>query len=253
MKRLVVILLSLAILVLSSQVEARPFDVFHRIFNIWGPSSGSGGDDCSTPQLGNVMNEGFLGTGYELSWAETIGDGTVDEDFALSGTPPAYSCTEGVNITSGPTETYTTWDNGEPISRSGAIDIYLELYIDDVTLADSGIGIIADWFSGSSSPISLVIQNTGGTYHLFASGATDSTPAAIAKDTWYRIKIHSDPTAENSYFQILEVATCDEASECTFSRSATVDGRYLRIGAPVGWGTGESIDVEFGYVNINTP
>lgn len=105
MKRLVVILLSLAILVLSSQVEAGPFDVFHRVFNIWGPSSGSGGDDCSTPQLGNVMNEGFLGTGYELSWTETIGDGTYNGfsvDAGLIGCVHADLIEEGSTFRDSP-------------------------------------------------------------------------------------------------------------------------------------------------------
>lgn len=212
------------------------------------PTSGA----CATPSNGDEFDEGFLGTGYENSWAETIGaGGSIDEDFTLSGSPNIACCSEGLNVIASGTATYARWDKGSPIDLdSNSVDIVAYLYFDSVVLdVDQGGAVI--WPSTSSTEQvcgGLFFRNDGGTYKIYLeAGAGDSAMTAFSEDTWYKFKIHYDPTRASSYLQI------NDGAQLAFTR---LDNpmQMIHLGAyGLNWGSGESADIEVGYIYVDKP
>jgi hypothetical protein len=217
------------------------------------------GGACSTPSTGDELNEGFIGSGYENTISET-GTGTIDEDFTLSGSPPTGSCTEGLNVVTNEASNYSQWNRGSAIDSSAVtFKVYLSIYVDAITLDNYAYGNFLAWTSGtdpsSNQTFALRFRNNNGTYQVQVSGE-NGTRTDIALDTWYEVVYYNDAsTPANSYFQLTGggSTTCDLTTDCTFTPAQTVDGQYLSFGATSGVGAGESVDVEIGYVYMDTP
>jgi len=210
--------------------------------------NGAGGA-CSTPADGDVLNEGFLGTGYELTWAETVGaNGVLDEDHTLTGSPPAGSCTEGllsqITATSGGV-TYAQWDNGSEIAAS--VDIYAELMISS-TLPTNGddITVIACLNGSSLSCDQLRFYLSAGAYYVYVDGTVDSAAVAFSAGAWHTVKVHHDLTRASSYLQV------DGGAQTAYT-GYDRNPRYIRTGIPDRLEADETADIQWGRVWLNTP
>jgi hypothetical protein len=235
----------------------------------WNPMTVGGkqtsGGACSTPDNGDVLDEGFVGAGYETTMADN--QGAPDEDFTLLGSPPSDSCTEGLRALTSGSSVDAEWDNGSAIdSDTIDVDITCELYLDSAALdANFNSETLIHWDDDttewSTGPGMVQLRRSDPNYSLRGSGQDFSTEQVIAEDTWYTVKLHIDKddstgdacaTTEESYMQITGGATtCDEVAECTFCRTDALDGRYFRIGASSA-GT-DVVDVHYGYCYVNTP
>ena len=212
---------------------------------------------CATPNNGDVLDEGFLGAndGYDnTSWTES-GTGTINQDATLSGSPPSSSCSEGLNIVASETTSSSTWDNGSSIAAATNIDIICEIYVDSVALDVSGAVNIIHWDNDTSTsnygPGLVQVYNYAGVYALRGVGASNATIIPITVDTWLTVKMHLDTTDSSSYLQC--TSGCSDSTEHSFIRRDT-DGRYFRLGpADALLGSGESLDIEYGYCYVNTP
>jgi hypothetical protein len=236
----------------------------------WNPMTVGGkaaaGAACSTPDNGDVLDEGFVGAGYESSMADN--EGAPDEDANLPGSPPANSCSEGLQTN--PTDAAITseWDNGSAIdSDTNDVDIVCEMYIDAVAIGDNNTANnILNWdddtteWSFGSGIAELVRRDPN--YTIRAQGLDASSEHTIDLDTWLTVTIHLDQddttgdscaTTEESYIQVTggTDTSCDGVAECTFCRTDAVDSRYLRIGFR--GGVGDSADIYWGYCYVNTP
>jgi hypothetical protein len=219
---------------------------------------------CSTPDNGDILDEGFLGAGYQVAgWTEVIGaGGSINEDTTLSGTPPTSSCTEGVRIVASGANTYVYWDNGSALDASvGDIDITFDVRVSSATTT----GEFTDqrlFVPGTSTDPSatnnmfLRIFRFSSVLYLRADSTGNSTSVAITPDAWITVKIHLDASdVATSYLQVTGAGaptTCDVAGECAFT-SLNVDPRYFHFGGCDGIGAGEVVDVQIGYISINTP
>lgn len=223
----------------------------------WGTFGGMQGtqintSECSTPAIGTTLNEGFVGTGYENSWTES--GSTVDEDFTLSGSPPANSCAEGLNVNTSASDAYTYWDNGSAMTRAVDMDFIVEIYVNSVTLDTDTYVTVLSWDDDTSFDDpgvgGLRIRNVSGTYKFVGRGYTTTLSFDISTGTWLTVTMHLDATAASSYFQC---AGCSDETQKAFTRKDTVDGRYFGLGAPGSIDAGESLDIEYGRVYINVP
>lgn len=228
-------------------------------FIMAGPAGG-----CTTPAAGDELNEGFLGSGYENSWTETIGaTGVLNEDATLSGTPPdGAQCTEGLlaSVSTSGGYTHTRWSRGSALPRSAAVDIYGYLRVNSATLPAQydNIGIL-NWDNNTTPSDSgasgfLRLSNESGADLRISMGATTtSTKVVLSTGTWYAVKIHLDGTAASSYFRIDAGTACDADGECTFTRYDTADGQHLFLGVVNGLDADEAVAVEWRRVWIDTP
>jgi len=203
---------------------------------------------CTTPNDGDTLNEGFLGTGYEGSWTETIGSGaTLDEDHTLTGTPPEGSCTEGLNVeTSGSADTYSKPALASALSYP--IVINFELYVTTLTLASwNFINVFEAGVNGGSSDIHDVElwKDGTGNYYIVTSGLSASADIAFSLSTWHTVKLYLHSAASSSYLQL------DGGTKYTFTRNSTVPDQF-KLGA-LQTSSGEVTDIEFGRFWVDTP
>lgn len=210
--------------------------------------------ECTTPQDGDEINEGFLGTGFEESgWSETeAANSTVDTDYTLTGTPLDGSCSEGLYVDKYITDSqsYAQWDNGSNFTYP--VDVYAELKVVSWTLPGSYdlIGIIAvgpntDPDSSETAKLTVHKKNDSNIYFRLL-GDSDSSYVQFTTDTWYTIMIHLDSTAASSYF------TVDGGSQNSFTRE-TYSVRYISLGATNSTNTDETVEIEVGRVWVDTP
>lgn len=210
---------------------------------------------CTTPTTGDEMNEGFLGSGFENSgswgaWSDY--EGTPNEDFTLSGTPPTGSCTEGMNVNVSAANAIAQRDRGSAIDQTAvSTQYYFSIYVDSITIdAFTGAGLIS--WGASTTPATSVLAGTyisyqGGPIRLQSYGATHSDPVEISPDTWYEVIVTTDTAggATGSTMEVVGVSTV------TFQRGSN-NGRYFFAGIN-NIEAGESADIEFGYIYVNTP
>jgi len=218
----------------------------------WGITTTGGGTivSCTTPDNGDEFDEGFLGTGYENTWADS-GNGGCNPDFTLSGSPNIACCTEGLNVIANAAPAYIRWDKGSEIDLDvTSADIVAYIYFDSIVL-DVGDGGAIIWQSTSSLEQvcgGLFLRNDGGTYKVYIeAGGGDSDMTAFSEDTWYKFKIHYDTTRASSYLQI------NDGAQLAFTR---LDNpmQMISLGAyGSNWGSGESADIEIGYIYLDTP
>lgn len=211
------------------------------------------GATCSTPTDGDTLNEGFLGTGYENTWSETVGaNGAIDEDHTLTGTPPTGSCSEGIQFTntSGSGEpTLITYNNGSATSYSTTTDIYVEFRVNSVSLNnyDSVMFVAATTYDGTGTRLAaLYFVQEGANFVLRASASTSSSNEVISTGTWYTARLHIDATAASSYLQV------DSGSQRSFTR-ADNDWQYIKLGFVVAMASTAALDVEVGRIWVDTP
>jgi len=203
--------------------------------------------ECSTPQDGNEMNEGFLGTGYENTWTETIGtNGTVDEDYTLSSGWTSGSCSEGLNIViplSGG-NTSTRYDIG--FATTDTYDIYAEFKVSSVTLPAYGrIQLLSVYqqYSGNFNDISISVDDLAN-YSLRAHGSQTSNNISFITGVTYTVRYHIDGTTPaNSYIQL------DGGTQYSFTPStAMTSADWLILGANDLTDSTDAMDIEFGRV-----
>lgn len=215
---------------------------------------GGGGTSCATPNSGDELDEGFLGTGYENTWSEPAG--TPNEDVSLPGSPPAASCTEGLQTDGNAAASVATWDRGVVFDRSGSMDVACDIYVATYTQASFDSSQIIHWdndtVSGTVGVAALRLYWSGSVMQIEGRGTTTSARVTLAQDTWATVKLHMDGTAANSYVQCL-VGCADTTTQATFTRVDTADGRYLHLGPQSGITAGEQADVIFGYCYAHTP
>lgn len=212
--------------------------------------SGSVDGVCTTPADGDILNEGFLGTGYEVSgWSETTGSSaTLNEDYTLTGTPPADSCTEGlyINVPTSSGDTSITYTHDSNIARD--IDFYFDFRINSYTLpaTQDAIVLLVVWNSswGNTVKVQLYNYNYPGV-DFRVVGSTTAALTTLSTETWYTAKIHLDATAADSYYQI------DGGSEVSFT-SQSRDAYYMRLGA-TGVDSNEAIQIQYGRFWVDTP
>jgi len=213
--------------------------------------------ECSTPQDGDEMNEGFLGAGYELgaAWTETVGTGgTVDEDHTLTGSGwETSSCSEGLltAVTTSGTATYTEWDRGSTIPSSTDITITFEFMIDSATFpGDYNTMAILQWDTDTDTGTGVADLNfrrgSGGQLALSASHDANSADISISTGVKYSVLLYLDGTPANSYIQL------DGGSEISFTPK-TAAGQYLRVGPSQGLGSDEAVQIQWGEVHLDTP
>ena len=222
---------------------------------------------CSTPTTGDELNEGFLDTGYENTWNETLDGETINEDHTLQGSPPTGSCTEGIRIYTTGGQPNTHWTHGTSIPEATDVDVYFSLFIDSNTsLANYGQRTIIDysysitWNVGRIAFVEL--KNDNETYYLRGYGTATSSnipSGGLSFDTWYECILHIDATSttscganctgsDSSGCSYLEIVGGDRAC---FSRNTGNDFDNLHIGAENNGS--ETLDFEIGYIYIDTP
>ena len=214
-----------------------------------------GTDSCVTPSDGNTLNEGFVDTGYENTWNET---GSPDEDYTLSGSPPADSCTEGLQTN---VDEYTYWDNGSSVALdTNDVDITAEIYFDNITISGTNeAGAILLWDDDTNPNDDAEwagrfrIEEDSGGFRIFAEGSVDSSKVNLSLDTWYTLKMHLDGlTPADSYFTIDEGTACDQPDDCKFTRQDVNPGRYMFLGESSGFEVADdTIDIEYGRVYMD--
>jgi hypothetical protein len=212
---------------------------------------------CSTPANGDMLSEGFIGTGYENSWTKTEGTAEIDPDWTLSGTPPTAACTEGFQVDaadgntreSAESPTFTTID---PTTTNS--DIYFYLYVDSYTLPYDGKGLVIlvpnTGANLGTTPGWIGIFRDAGALRLRVRG-TANVDIPISIDTWYYVRVHYDTTAASSYINL------DGGTNTNFTRN---DWTYNRVhlGAVDLDNNGDMtnssvIDFEVGGIWVNTP
>lgn len=208
---------------------------------------------CSTPS-GDELSEGFEdNTGWT---AVTLVENTnLFYNHVLQGDGPTGSCGTGVTLqlTSTLNRERIHYDLGSTMDADVEdVTIKFSIYFNSCNVAGSaqlyilGVGSTNE---GGLNNVSLV--NSGGNYYLRGNaGASNSTSALIATGTWYTVTLFLDASdAATSYFKIDEVATCDAANECAFTRSTT-DCQYVVVGKNAA--DADYADFEIGYLTVQT-
>jgi len=149
----------------------------------------SEGGACSTPATGDLLNEGFEGTGYDSGKTVTE-SGTVAEDTARPGTQsPTGLCSESLLITGeASTNKYVNIDEG-----TARTEVYIKIYsyLSSISGASklSWVFIANDQSDIYNRALYLTLDTFSGIY-IKATGATDSNRIALSADTWNVIDIH---------------------------------------------------------------
>jgi hypothetical protein len=221
----------------------------------------AGGGGCTTPTTGDIFNEGFIG-GFENTECgsdpciESIG--TVTTNYSLTNSPPAGSCSNGAYVDASNSQDYVQWSEASPIDvDTTPVVIFAEVNIKSVSLDNFAAATILNGGAVVDNPGSSVgrieIYNNNSTYQFRGKGTTTATTATFSLNTWYTLTIYLHTTAASSYWTVDEIAACDAASECTFTRAA-VDPEFFHVGAAFGLGaTPETIEMEIGRWYVNTP
>lgn len=221
---------------------------------------------CTTPNTGSELDEGFIGAGYEVAGWSEVGDGTVNENYTLDGSPPAGSCTEGLNVIAADSNTYAQWDRGSGIDITGGanvIDLTFSVYVKSASMASYSylqLLVLSPATNPSTTPVlALKLRCNSGSACTnsnlqFSFNSETGSRVSMSVNTWYEIKMHIDLSG-TSYFQVVGAGstTCDTEGECAVTTTDDQDGRYLSVGVVVDTGSGEGADVVFGEIHINIP
>jgi hypothetical protein len=187
---------------------------------------------------GNVFNESFEGTGYELTWTETNNLQTVNEDSAGPGTLPTGGGTQCLNIvknTDADASAFTSHDYG---SAPATTYTRVYVYVSARSIASTA-NIIVAACSNDSDPINvgatvaLQLYNDSGTYRwrwgYHAGGVwtyiTSTDTAATGQ--WYRMEWKIAGTA----LEFLIDGTSVGTATATLDRGAP---RYWHLGSYYG-------------------
>jgi hypothetical protein len=214
------------------------------------------GGGCTTPQNGDELSEGFLGTGYENSWTESISGGTVNEDATLTGSWPTDACTEGLLTSGTGANNYSYWDRGTAIDPTATnTDITYLFRINSYTLSEGESFYISGFSTDSGSPVGgpykLVLRVDTGNFQLYIIPADAIT---ISTGTVYKLVISLNTTAASSSYTLTSWngSGFDAVASNTFTRT---DGlmQYLFAGLAAGVAGTEQAEIEWGGIWVNTP
>jgi len=246
MKKLVFILVILsAIAFLAFQAQA--------IIFISGTSAAAGA--CSTPDNGNLYDEGFVGAGYEeVTFSETLGgSGTVDEDYDISGTsPPADACSEGAEIYAIAADTFISYDHGSTIDSTTGTTLFYNIYIPSAsfsmdtwsTMMIVNDMIYNDFVSDDPAAFIKIAQAGAGSYTYRIIGTNNA--GTVTFDSWETLELHIDSGTDASWFKL------NGGSAQTFTQQGGKNKRYAKIGFGAGIGSGETMTMYVGYAYGNT-
>jgi len=223
---------------------------------------------CTTPQDGNVFNEGWLGTGAENVWTPGTGNVgtsvTYNEDYALTGTPPTGSCTEGLYLSFGSGSVandqfakYTDISGTNIDPNTVAVDLYIEMKVDNAAMTyttwrpeflqigartDLGISTTNGYYSvqlanDSSIPASYI--------YIRATSNAQST-INLQDGNWHTVHVHTDPTDVTA--STLQV---DSETPITFTRDNNASFTNLIVGLMTNEDN-QQFDIEVGRIWIST-
>lgn len=219
------------------------------------PTPAAGGGACATPQGGDELTEGFIGAGYENVWQE--GGGAPDEDFALTGAPVSdNSCSEGLNTISNEADSLVAHDLGGTLDSSETdIDMRFELYVDSATIDTYSTKVVASITAGNSAPndadlFLFALRNQSPDLKFGVYANTNSGYIDIVVDTWYQVNIHCDTVSTASKMEV-DTVPGTSVYQVWFQHEEN-DPQYVWLGTN-SIGAGEVVDIEFGYVHVNTP
>jgi|GEM_PF-2338420 len=215
---------------------------------------------CSTP-TGDVMYESFGDDSTACTSGGTeacINTWTINGDSqtfkeSLPGSPPSGSCTYGLlsdTVDAAENAERIYIDMGDPISYETSTDVVFSLYVDSTTTIDNNqnlafMTIGANNAGTSSYCVSIRLWNASGTLKLYIYGSTQAS-ATISTNTWYKVKVHLDGTAESSYFQV------DDGGQTNFTRY-DANKEFLVLGSVTNENDGESLKFYLGYVYVDNP
>lgn len=176
---------------------------------------------CSSASGGDLANEGFEGTGSELTWTGT--DGTVSFDAEFPGTNPTGGCDDSAYF-AGQGTNWRTLDLG---SLKTTVYVRFKLYIDSHNIAAAGSTRIIT-LDTNTYPLtnykSVLLHNTAGTLQLSLDA---STKISVAVDTLYSV----EAKFTNGGTNYIDVATGDTygGTQQTVASGFT-NSRFLYLG-----------------------
>jgi hypothetical protein len=148
-----------------------------------------------------IINESFEGAGYQESWTGTVGTNcSLDEDFAIPGTPPSGAgsqCLRSVSASAG----YQAYANRTLGTEQPKTFTTFYVYVGNEGLAVStqkDICTLAD--GGGNNPVILrLFKGSAGNlrfrFRLYNNGVwTNYDSTVISLNTWYKIEIKYDDT-----------------------------------------------------------
>lgn len=217
-------------------------------------SGGGGGAACSTPDNGDMFDEGFINAGFEeAKFSSTSnGSGSVDADYDISGlgSPPSDVCSEGAEIIAINGETYITYDHGSTIDSTVGTTIFAHIYvpsgaysIDDAT--DTNILMIGTQsIPVNDDPAGLIkVVRSGANYNYWDKS---NLMGAVVFDSWQTLELHVDSGTDASWSKL------DGGSANNFTQQAGKNKRYVHIGGMHFISSTEKVQVYIGYAYANT-
>lgn len=205
--------------------------------------------------------EGFQPDNFENVWTFVPGvdhfTATVGYDTGLlTDGKPTGACDSGLRFDI-PVEgdglnavEYYYWDRGSGIPDTGEADLYFYIYPVEAPLAP-GQNFAFMTLGAANDPsgnvvCNVVLVNNGGSFAIRVEGLADTPNVDIPVGQWYKIQIHLDPVAANSFLSV------EDGAPQAFTRT-NKDLRFIMAGVTAGKTTGESAKLVLDLVTLNTP
>lgn len=207
-----------------------------------GSSQVSGWTNTDIPaDFGNLLDEGFEGTGYQNTWSETIGSGSVVDEDSTAVTPPTGGGSQILNIqkVSPNYNAKTRFDMG---SEQSITYSRFYVYITSEGLSNSQFHYLFRTYNGSSQNVTnlRLNQNASGElrfqYDYWNNGGTSLSAnypnvalgaGSISLNTWYKIELKYDATNSSVEFRV-NGSTVGSAG--TLTGSLRNPPRYIDLG-----------------------
>ena len=224
------------------------------------PASGAACATANTTNAWDELLEGFNDVdGKENTWADvgTTANITYGADSsALTTYKPTGACDKAWKLvvpTDG-TETYSGWDRGSAIDIDTlAADIYLSLYVEVKPDANEYFNLLDyNVTSGVSEKGILLRSSAAAQLNVISAGASGSDAINISTGQWYVLKLHLATTAAESTLTVWSNGALIGSVD-TFTRSAGIDLRYIKIGAPFQLDANDSGTIWVDLIAIHTP
>jgi hypothetical protein len=213
-----------------------------------------GGGSCSTYTSADVLNEGFIGTGFEESgWTTSNGNSLLNEDYDSSAlttnkpdSDPANPCNEALrtDLTDGGSGDSESWYTNDLGSGYTNITITVTIYV--LTLGDldyfSALVFSDNSLATEPSKAHLRIQKESGTDSIRVYGDGDDTGYDAMQSGWNTIIIDMNRNASSS-------VTLNGSGVGNFTMY-DYDVRYVHVGAPLGVSSDDDIDYVVGDIHI---
>jgi len=215
----------------------------------------AGVSGCATPEWGNILTEGFDAVGYENTWTTNGTASAINPDYSIAsltdGYTTNYMCSRGLRfvLPDDGVETYITYDRGSAMDlTAGDVDIEFWLYVQTQPANSTSFRAVQ---IGANSPVNSVVamvnleRSSAGTLRLFGQGSTVSVAETINEGEWYRVQLHIDSTAAESYMLV------NDGTQRTFTRLSNDSPRFLGVGAVAEFDSNENCEIIFDLVSVN--